>query len=158
MSQFLTTCHETFAVAHKYCRGRSEHSKMNEGGCIQHSDRARLPSSQRNQTRWAEPLETRNRVRASEHCRVYLIGSTKTSDQMKVQHLHNAMPPVEARWQLTGMENRSAGTWAILKKSLACCVWFPVSHLAFYKLHQSTQNNSSNFLPSSYTMWEKLTD
>lgn len=36
-----------------------------------------------------------------------------------------------------------------VQKLPACCVWLTVSHLAFYKLHQSAECNSSNFLHSS---------
>lgn len=43
----------------------------------------------------------------------------------------------------------------LLKKLLAWCVWFTVSHLAFYKLYQSTGCNSSNFFHSSRAMWGK---
>lgn len=92
-------------------------------------------------------------------CSSVLGPGSHTKDTYSVDAQDNTLKQCQSSLkkgcQLPGPQTLRASPSGLLKKLLACCVWFTIFHLAFYKLYQSTGCNSSNFFHSSHAMWGK---
>lgn len=89
-------------------------------------------------------------------CSSVLGPGSHTKDTYSVDAQDNTLKQCQSSLkkgcQLPGPQTLRASPSGLLKKLLACCVWFTIFHLAFYKLYQSTGCNSSNFFHSSHAM------